>query len=255
VLAVVDSDSLSAAIAAPLSFTKKSPLLFTSGLVLDPQVAAEIARRRVNKIYLVGVNVPPTLSAALKNISRASLVSLVGTSRYSTASAVAALVPGAPILIANSDVALIDTAMGAIAGAQRPILFTTPTVLPWQSANIISKKGLPVTVIGTPLSIQDVQLAGLKVDDQRQPTSDQMVASLLALFAPTAKSIQFVSAKFDPLLLSGAGIPTFALDADGHVSDSAKTFVNTHPAFGAISVLGSSAVVSADSFTEIAALR
>jgi stage II sporulation protein D len=255
VLAVVDSDSLSAAIAAPLSFTKKSPLMFTSGQALDPQVVAEIARRRVNKIYLVGTNVPPALTTALKKLSKVSLVSLVGTSRYSTASAVAALVPGAPILIANSDVALIDTAMGAIAAAQRPILFTTPAVLPWQSANIISKKGLPVTVIGTPLSIQDVQLTGLKVDDERQPTSDQMSASLLSLFSPSVKSIQFVSTKFDPLLLSGAGVPTFALDADGHVSDSAKTLINTHPAFGAISVLGSSAVVSADSFTEIAALR
>jgi hypothetical protein len=209
----------------------------------------------VNKIYLVGTNVPPALTTALKKLSKASLISLVGTSRYSTASAVAALVPGAPILIANSDVALIETAMGAIAAAQRPILFTTPAVLPWQSANIISKKGLPVTVIGTPISIQDVQLTGLKIDDQRQQASDQMSASLLALFAPQARSIQFVSAKFDPFLLSGAGVPTFALDAAGHVTDIAKTFINTHPAFGAISVLGSSAVVSADSFTEIAALR
>jgi SpoIID/LytB domain protein len=255
VLAVVDTDSLAAAIAAPLSFTKKAPLMFTSSQFLDPRVVAEIARRRVTKIYLVGTQVPPTLIAAIRRMSKASLISLTGTTRYSTASAVAALVPGAPILIANSDVALIDTTIGAIAAVQRPILFTTPKVLPWQSASIISKKGLPVTVVGTPTSILDEQLTGLNVDDKRQATSDQMEASLLALFAPRAKSIQFVSAKFDLLLLAGAGVPTFALDAGGHVSDSATNFVNAHPAFGAIAVLGTSAVLSADSFSEIAALR
>jgi stage II sporulation protein D len=255
VLAVVDTDSVAAAIAAPLSFTKKAPLMLTSSQTLDPRVVAEISRRRATKIYLVGTNVPATLTAAIKRISKASLISLTGTTRYSTASAVAALVPGSPILIANSDLPLLDATIGAIAAAQRPILFTTQKVLPWQSAGIISKKGLPVTVVGTPDSIQDVQLTGLKIDDQRQPTSDQLVASLFTLFAPHTTSIQFISAKFDPLLLAGAGVPTFTLEADGHVSDASRNFVNSHPAFGAIAVLGTSAVVSVDSFNEIAALR
>lgn len=255
VLADVDSDSLAAAIAAPLSFTKKAPLLFTSGQALDLRVSAEIARRKVTKIYLVGTNVPPALTTALKSLPKVSLIALTGTTRYATAAAVAALVPGAPVLLANSDVSFIGSSIGALAAARRPILFTTKAVLPWQSARIISRKGLPVTVVGTPGTILDAQLAGLDVDDQRQPTIEKLEATMLGLFAVHAKSIQFISAKFDPLLLSGAGLPTFALDVNGHVSDIAKTFVDAHPTFGSISVLGSSTLVNADSFNEIRALR
>lgn len=255
VLAVTDPDTVAAAIGAPLSFTKKAPLLFTSGQVLDPQIASEIARRRVTKVYLVGTNIAPTLMAALKSLPKVSLVALSGTTRYATAAAVAALVPGVPVLLANSDVAFIDSSIGSIAAARRPILFTTQAVLPWQSARVISAKRLRVTVIGTAATISDSQLTGLDVDDQRQPASDGLEASLLGLFASRTKSIQFVPAKFDPLLLSGAGLPTFTLDANGHVTDFAKTFINAHPAFGAISVLGGSAIVTADSFNEIRALR
>lgn len=254
VLAVVDLDSVAAAIAAPLSFTKKAPLMFTSGQVLDPRVAAEITRRRVTKIYLVGTNVAPALATSLKSLRNVSLVSLTGTTRYATAAAVAALVPGAPVLLANSDVLFIGSSIGALAAAQRPILFTTQAVLPWQSARIISKKGLPVTVIGTPETVLDAQLTGFKIDDQRQPTSDNLESALLRLFASQTKSIQFISAKSDPLLLGGSGLPTFTLDPNGQVSGMAKAFVAAHPTFGAISVLGSSALVNAASFDEIKAL-
>jgi stage II sporulation protein D len=254
VLAVVDTDSIPAAIAAPLSFTKRAPMLFTSSQSLDPRVGAEIVRRRATKIYLVGTNVSLMLLSAIKKTSRATVISLVGTTRYSTASAVATLVPGAPILIANSDIPFIATVIGSIAAARRPILFTTTGVLPWPSARALATKGIMVTVVGTPLSIPDDQITDFKVDDKRQPSSDQLDASLLALFAAQAKSIQFISAKFDPLLLAGAGVPTFALDITGHVGAAAKNFVTTHPALNAIAALGTSASIGADSFTEIATL-
>lgn len=255
VLAVVDSDPLAAAIGAPLSFTKKAPLLFTSSQVLNPQVAAEIARRRVTKIYLVGINVPQSLITALKALPRTSLISLTGPTRYDAAAAVADLVPGPAVLVANSDVSLLGSSIGALAAAKRPILFTTASTLPWQSSRSIAKKGLPVTVIGTPGTILDSQLTGLNINDQRQPTSDNLEGFLLGLFAPQTNGIQFVPSTFDPFLLGGSGQPIFALDANGHVSDVAKQFINSHPAFGVISVLGSSALVNSDSFNEIEVLR
>jgi len=256
VLAVVDSDSLAAMVAAPLSFTKKAPLLFTSGQKLDVRVAAEILRRKVTKIYLVGTNVDPALIASIKRDSKkASLISLTGTTRYAMASAVAAIVPGAPILVANSDIAALGSSIGALASAQRPVLFTTAAVLPWESARSILKKGLPVTVLGTPETILDSQLTGLKIIDQRQPTMDKVEFSLLDLFAAGSTGIQFVPSKFDRFLLGGSGLPTFSLDEAGHIGELAKSFVVAHPTYGAISVLGSSSLISADSFIEINALR
>ena len=255
VLGVAGQDPATAAIAAPLSFTKKAPLLITSPQVLDSRVAIEIGRRKATKIYLVGTNISPTLIASLKSLKKISVVALTGTNRYATAAAVASLVPGAPILLANTDLALIDSSIGAIAAAKRPILFTTQSILPWQTSRFIIKKGLPVTVIGTPESILDSQLTSVTVDDQRQPNTDQMSVSLLTLFGSASRSIQFVPAQFDPLLLGGAGVVTFALSADGHVSDFAKNYIGMHPAIGIIEVLGKSALVSTESFAEINSLR
>ena len=255
VLGVVDQDPATAAIAAPLSFTKKAPLLITSAQVLDSRVAIEIGRRKATKIYLVGINISPALIASLKNLKKVSLVALTGNNRYATAAAVAALVPGAPILLANTDLALIDSSVGAIAAAKRPILFTTQSILPWQTSRFITKKGLPVTVIGTPETILDAQLTAIAVDDQRQPNTDQVSVSLLATFGSVSRSIQFIPAQFDPLLLGGGGVVTFALSADGHVSDFAKNYIGTHPAIGIIEVLGKSALVSTESFAEINSLR
>lgn len=258
-MAVIDQDSkgsLAAMIAAPLSFTKKAPLMITSGQGLDPQVAAELVRRNVTKVYLVGTNVAPALATDIKSLlKKSAVIELTGTTRYATAAVVAGLVPGAPVLVANSDTSVISSSIGALAFHQRPILFTTAAVLPWQSARVISQKGLPVTVIGTPETVLDSQLTGLELDDQRQPAIDEVELSLLALFAAEPKNIQFIPAKFDSLLLGGAGLPTFALDASGHVTDIAKRFIADHPTFGAISVLGSSSLVNAASFNEIVALR
>lgn len=260
VLSTFDGDAADAAIAAPLAYAKRALLLLTSGAALDARVSAEIIRRRVTKVYLVGTDISPVLAASLKSLSRLTVVHLVGATRYATATAVAALVPGAPLIVSNPDLPLLGTSIGAIAAARRPILFTTPMTMPWQTARFLATKRSKPTVVGTPASVSDAQIAllsadGRLVDDQRQPTNDDLQRLLVTLFVHGVAGIQVVPAKIDPLLMGGAGIPTFQLTSDGQVSTATAEFVANHPALGAIVVLGDVGLVNSAVFDQLRALR
>ena len=149
VLTTVDTETASAITAAPFAFQLKAPLLVSSGADVDTRVVAELIRRKITKVYVVGSDFQFSAKyfSELKK-RKITVERLGGANRYAVAEAVAGAMKGAPILVSNQDVSSLLPLASALATASRPILWTASGVIPRQTARVLARTKSPISLIG-----------------------------------------------------------------------------------------------------------
>ncbi len=165
VLTTVDTETASAITAAPFAFQLKAPLLVSSGADVDTRVVAELIRRKITKVYVVGSDFQFSAKyfSELKK-RKITVERLGGANRYAVAEAVAGAMKGAPILVSNQDVSSLLPLASALATASRPILWTASGVIPRQTARVLARTKSPISLIGKADHFEESLVAQLPDD-------------------------------------------------------------------------------------------
>jgi hypothetical protein len=165
VLTTVDTETAGAITAAPLAFQFKAPLLVSSGAEVDTRVVAELIRRKITKVYVVGSDFQFSSKyfSELKK-RKITVERFGGANRYAVAEAVAGVMKGTPILVSNQDVSSLLPLASALATASRPILWTASGVIPRQTARVLARTKSPISLIGIADHFEESLVAQLPDD-------------------------------------------------------------------------------------------
>ena len=135
-------------VAAPLAASLDAPVLLVRQGSLPGAVQAELDRRRVNRVVVVGGE-PAVGDAVASHLARDGIAveRIAGRDRYATAAAVArrAGAPGRQAVLASGrDASLADAlvAAGPSAATRRPVLLVRPDAVPAHTAAALSALGV-----------------------------------------------------------------------------------------------------------------
>jgi putative cell wall-binding protein len=194
-------------VAAPFAFSQRSPLLLTPTTGLAAAVSAELTRRHVTRVWLVGGTgvIAPAVETRLRALGVTTITRLAGSNRYGTARAVALAMPAgsAAVLASGNDANLIDAVGvgGAAARLGRPILLTLPGALPVDTRDALARRRpVGVNVMGSAAIISETvmkQLASLGVTSRvRLGGADRYAtaAAAASAFAPMIGKSELVVA-------------------------------------------------------------
>lgn len=156
-------------VAGPLAASEGAALLLTARTALPAATTAEITRRGVDRVVVVGAQgaVSDDVVAALRGLGVAEVRRVGGASRYETAALVASEVgapDGAALVASGAEASLVDglTASGPAARLGRPILLTAPGELPAATAAALAALRVTRThVVGGAAAVSDAVLAQL----------------------------------------------------------------------------------------------
>lgn len=154
-------------VAAPLAGSRRAPLLLTQRTSLPAVVAAELKRRAVSEVVVVGgtAAVSLTVEGQLRALG-ARVTRLSGTDRFGTAAAVArAIGPTRKAVVASGSTAhLVDAlaAGGPATALGRPILLVDSSSIPPVTRAALADLGVDgVTVVGGPAAVSASVVAQL----------------------------------------------------------------------------------------------
>ena len=139
--------------------------MVSSGADVDTRVVAELIRRKITKVYVVGSDFQFSAKyfSELKK-RKITVERLGGANRYAVAEAVAGAMKGAPILVSNQDVSSLLPLASALATASRPILWTASGVIPRQTARVLARTKSPISLIGKADHFEESLVAQLPDD-------------------------------------------------------------------------------------------
>lgn len=164
-----DAHLVDGLVAGPLAAAKGAALLLTPSAGLATATEAEVRRRGVTTVWVVGSAgaVSDAVVAQLDALGVADVRRLGGVSRYATAAAVAAEVgapDGAAFVASGATGSLVDglAASGPAVALRRPVLLTAPDSLPSATAAVLESLGVTsVDVVGGTGAVSDVVLGAL----------------------------------------------------------------------------------------------
>ena len=245
------ADGLGQALAAaPLAAMTSSPLLLTTATALPAVVAQDITARRVTTAWLVGSTavIGADVEKQLRALGVTTVTRVAGADRWSTASAVAALVGASrhqAVLVPGDPGERLDALVGAgsAAAAGLPVLLTSRTGVP--AATLARLKALhvtTVTVVGSTVAIPTATLRALTaagvVHVSRLVGPDRWrtaiaVADRLGAAAPTDRVVltSGLEAGAELLVAAGQGRRVL-LAASSGLPAATLAWLRAHPAGG-----------------------
>ena len=213
---------LNAAVAGPLAYAKKAPILLAEPTSVSSETIAEIKRRGATTAYVVatGAALSSDVDAQLKAAGVTSLVSLRGVDRMETAALVAKALGGtrSTVFLASASTARAKEAIAASAGGAEdgvPVLLTKGgSLTPSTSAALTALGTRSVVVVGSASVISDTVVSQLRskyLTVSRVGGSD-LAANVLAVASsrvgsvdPTTVSLTGTTAELEAAAMAGRG--------------------------------------------------